>query len=184
MQKLDLISDDYLKLQTDFHKDRQDYGIMGGHYVDDVMAMIQQAGCGTVLDYGCGKNQLADGLRAAGYAGTIRSYDPCIDAYSDMPIGKWDLVICTDVLEHIELDYLPNVLGHMHALCGKAFFFVIHTGPAKKVLPDGRNAHLIQRPPEWWLPQLQNPNWNISPLWHFDAIFYQQTHLHAAGRPA
>jgi hypothetical protein len=22
------------------------------------------------------------------------------------------------------------------------------------VLPDGRNAHLIQEPPEWWLPKL------------------------------
>jgi hypothetical protein len=31
--------------------------------------------------------------------------------------------------------------------------FTVHTGPAKKILPDGRNAHLIQQPPSWWLPK-------------------------------
>ena len=32
--------------------------------------------------------------------------------------------------------------------------FVIATGPAKKILDDGRNAHLIQEGPDWWLPKL------------------------------
>jgi hypothetical protein len=27
-------------------------------------------------------------------------------------------------------------------------------GPALKTLPDGRNAHLIQEPVEWWLPKI------------------------------
>ena len=25
-----------------------------------------------------------------------------------------------------------------------------------KVLPDGRNAHLIQQPPRWWLPRIMD----------------------------
>jgi uncharacterized membrane protein YkvA (DUF1232 family) len=29
----------------------------------------------------------------------------------------------------------------------------VYTGPAKKILSDGRNAHLIQEPIEWWLPR-------------------------------
>jgi hypothetical protein len=33
-------------------------------------------------------------------------------------------------------------------------FITIHTGPAMKHLPDGRNAHLTQEPIEWWLPKL------------------------------
>ena len=33
-------------------------------------------------------------------------------------------------------------------------FFTIHSGPAVKVLEDGRNAHLIQKPPSWWLPKM------------------------------
>jgi hypothetical protein len=31
--------------------------------------------------------------------------------------------------------------------------FTVHTGAALKSLPDGRNAHLIQRPVSWWLPK-------------------------------
>jgi len=31
--------------------------------------------------------------------------------------------------------------------------FTVHTGAAVKVLPDGRNAHLIQQGPAWWLPK-------------------------------
>jgi hypothetical protein len=33
-------------------------------------------------------------------------------------------------------------------------FFTIATGPARKTLVDGRNAHLIQKPTSWWLPKL------------------------------
>ena len=33
-------------------------------------------------------------------------------------------------------------------------FFTIHTGKAGKTLSDGRNAHLIQQPAEWWLPKI------------------------------
>jgi hypothetical protein len=30
----------------------------------------------------------------------------------------------------------------------------VHTGPAKKTLSDGRNAHINQQPMQWWLPKL------------------------------
>ena len=38
----------------------------------------------------------------------------------------------------------------------KIGFFVIAHRPAKKTLPDGRNAHLIQEGPAWWLPKLES----------------------------
>jgi hypothetical protein len=30
----------------------------------------------------------------------------------------------------------------------------VHTGPAERILADGRNAHLIQEKPDWWLPRI------------------------------
>jgi hypothetical protein len=39
-------------------------------------------------------------------------------------------------------------------------------GPAVKVLADGRNAHLIQKPSSWWLEKL---------IQHFE-ILHLQTH--------
>jgi hypothetical protein len=38
----------------------------------------------------------------------------------------------------------------------KAGWFRIACYPAKKHLPDGRNAHLIVQPPEWWRDRMLN----------------------------
>jgi hypothetical protein len=58
------------------------------------------------------------------------------------------------VLEHIEPDFLDNVLDDLAAVTVGYGFYSIHTGPARKHLADGRNAHLIQKPSSWWLPRL------------------------------
>jgi hypothetical protein len=46
------------------------------------------------------------------------------------------------------------VLIDLRAITQKLGFFTIATGPSKKVLSDGRNAHLIQKPSSWWLPKI------------------------------
>jgi hypothetical protein len=58
------------------------------------------------------------------------------------------------VLEHIEPELLENVLQDLGKITKKFGFFSVHTGPAIKVLTDGRNAHLIQEPSSWWLKRL------------------------------
>lgn len=50
-----------------------------------------------------------------------------------------------NLLEHIEEPYLEAVLLDLKD---------ITTGPAMKTLPDGRNAHIIQKPSSCWLPRL------------------------------
>ena len=64
------------------------------------------------------------------------------------------MVACIDVLEHIEPLYLDSVLDDLKRLAEGIAFLSVHTGPAIKVLSDGRNAHLIQQPMEWWLPKI------------------------------
>jgi hypothetical protein len=76
------------------------------------------------------------------------------------------MVACIDVLEHIEPDCLDDVLDHLAGLVQRLGFFTVHTGPAIKVLPDGRNAHLTQQPARWWLPKL---------LDRFDLMMFQKT---------
>jgi 2-polyprenyl-3-methyl-5-hydroxy-6-metoxy-1,4-benzoquinol methylase len=65
-----------------------------------------------------------------------------------------DLVCCIDVLEHIEPEYLSAVLSHLASLTKNLAFLTIHSAPAIKILPDGRNAHLIIKPMSWWTPTL------------------------------
>lgn len=64
------------------------------------------------------------------------------------------MVACIDVLEHVEPAHLSDVLDHLEELTELILFASIATGPAAKKLSDGRNAHLIQQPMEFWLPKL------------------------------
>jgi hypothetical protein len=57
------------------------------------------------------------------------------------------------VLEHIEPALLDNVLDDLQRVTAGVAVFTVHTGAAQRILPDGRNAHLIQQPPAWWLPK-------------------------------
>lgn len=105
-----------------------------------------------LLDYGCGHNlSLKDNL-APTRGFRYQAYDPGVPDFADDPVPA-EMVVCIDVLEHIEPDLLENVLDHLEELTEKVLFATVHTGPAGKILPDGRNAHLIQKPAEWWLPK-------------------------------
>jgi hypothetical protein len=73
------------------------------------------------------------------------------------------MVCCIDVLEHIEPEYLDNVLDHLATLTEAVALLSIHTGPAVKTLTDGRNAHLTQQPMDWWLPKLWG-RWEIQTI--------------------
>lgn len=98
-----------------------------------------------VLDYGCGKGVLGKNLPFE-----IQEYDPCIEKFADRPRPA-DIVVCTDVLEHIEPDCIDDVVADLISLTKKCMFLSIANGDAVKKLSDGRNAHLIQENEVWWL---------------------------------
>jgi hypothetical protein len=110
-----------------------------------------------VLDYGCGRGSLAEALKPH----RCQQYDPGIPGRDVLPKPS-DVVVCTDVLEHVEPDKLESVLDHLARLTARAAYIVIATRPANAVLPDGRNAHLIVETPEWWLERLeQDARWQV-----------------------
>jgi len=112
------------------------------------MQIAQLLNTRDILDYGCGQRTLEQAL---GFP--IRNYDPAIPGL-DTPPEPADLVVCTDVLEHIEPECLDDVLDDLRRVTRKVGFFVIANRPAKKILPDGRNAHLIQEGIDWWRPRI------------------------------
>jgi hypothetical protein len=79
-------------------------------------------------------------------------YDPAIPEWA-APAKPCGLVACIDVLEHIEPLLLDNVLDDLQRVTLGVGVFTVHTSAAVKVLPDGRNAHLIQEGASWWLPK-------------------------------
>lgn len=146
------ISADYLRMQQELHLN-PNYGVASLAFAPIVAQLIDHSKIHSVSDYGAGKCNLRVGLTQNG-VGDIEylPYDPVFPNYG--PPRPADLVCCIDVLEHIELSHLDNVLDDLAAITVNLGFFSIHTGPAAKTLSDGRNAHLIQKPGSWWLPRL------------------------------
>lgn len=148
-----LITEAYRMEQAALHS-KGNYGTAALLYGKTVGALLQDTGAQSLLDYGCGsKRSLLQSLKLPESV-VYEGYDPAIPEYAGSPLPA-ELVTCIDVLEHIEPDLLDNVLAHLAKLCDPYGFFTIHTGPAQKVLSDGRNAHLTQQGQDWWLPRLK-----------------------------
>lgn len=138
-----LISEEYRRLNIELHSTGK-FGVHGSKWAERVTKIAQTIDATTLLDYGCGQGSLGTAL-----ALPVAEYDPAIEGKDGRPEPA-DLVICTDVLEHIEPEFLDNVVNDLCALSIKALFTVISTRLAKKMLADGRNAHLIVEPPSFW----------------------------------
>lgn len=153
-----MISDAYRAMNQEMHLDRPTYGAGGYRWAERGLELVHRHAARTVLDYGCGKGTLVIKLKRMLPPNCwIQGYDPSYPPFAGEPRPA-DIVLCTDVLEHIEPEHLDAVLRHLASLTKKACLCVIATRPAKKTLPDGRNAHLIVEDALWWASQLG---------WHF-----------------
>lgn len=147
----DLISDAYRAEQAWLHAQPKGYGGRGDKWTKAVVQLAARFDARTILDYGCGQGALGVALAARGI--TIAEYDPARPGLDGLPEPA-DLVVSTDVLEHIEPDKLDAVLAHLRSLTQKALFAVVATRPANKLLRNGSNAHLIIRDATWWTKRI------------------------------
>lgn len=141
------ISADYARLNLQLHESRSDYGTSGGQWAAKVIELSRQYRAREVLDYGCGKQTLAAALSGSGLR--IIGYDPAVPGL-DVPPKPADLLVCTDVLEHVEPEYIDKVLDDLARCTRKVALVTVATRPASKTLADGRNAHLTVQPFAWW----------------------------------
>lgn len=113
----------------------------------------------TIVDFGCGKGNLIDVLRNDYPNITVYGHDPANPRF-DVPIPKVDLLISTDVLEHVEPAHIDSTLTELRPK-SRYIYHLISCAPAKLVLPDGRNAHLIQENDKWWRHKFISLGYNI-----------------------
>ncbi|HSN20991.1 MAG TPA: class I SAM-dependent methyltransferase, partial [Usitatibacter sp.] len=142
------ITPEYIELNRALHATGT-FGMSGGRWRLPLLALCEQLGSRDILDYGCGQRTLQNSLPFP-----IRNYDPCIPGL-DAPPEPADIVVCTDVLEHVEPECIEDVLEDLKRVTRDAGLFCIATRPAERILADGRNAHLIQQPRAWWMPRLE-----------------------------
>lgn len=135
----------------------QAWGHHGASHAPMVRAFMDKIGAKTVLDYGCGQATLQAALKPV----KVQLYDPGVVHRDGLPKPA-DLIVCTDVLEHVEPECLEAVLRHIFLLADKGAYLSISCQRARETLPDGRNAHLIVQPPEWWMHRVFNSApWDI-----------------------
>lgn len=145
------ISEEYRAEQQRLHENDL-YGVASIGYAPLIRSLLAIGRCHSLSDYGAGKQRLREALGASADGVDYLPYDPAFPEYG--PPRPADLVACIDVLEHIEPHMLDVCLDELASITRQLIVLTVHTGPAKKHLSDGRNAHLIQQPPGWWLPQL------------------------------
>jgi len=129
---------------------------------------IQRTQSKSLLDYGCGKagaderataqtpdGRTVKGLQAIWGLQTVRLFDPGVPSFAEFPTGKYDAVICTDVLEHITKEDMDWVVDEILSFANKFVFLNVACYPAMKTLPNGENAHITQESPGWWLDLVQ-----------------------------
>lgn len=128
-----------------------------------ILDMIDLTGARTLLDYGSGKGLqylpskfdfpgLRDFETVADYwaVDSITCYDAAYQPYATLPVGKFDGVISTDVLEHCPEEDIPWILDEIFGYGRKFMFAYVSCYPARSSLPNGENAHCTVRPPAWW----------------------------------
>ena len=142
--------------------------------VPTLMSLVKENNCKTLLDYGCGKAipydkdrckevDLRHPIQKLCNLKSFDLYDPAYEKYSTLSDKKYDIVVCTDVLEHIaeqDIDYvLTEILSHSK----KIVFLNISCQPALKHFKEGKfkgkNVHISVFDPSWWGHKIGNI-WN------------------------
>ena len=121
----------------------------------------------TCVDYGCAKGFLVHALRIIGcdaYGEDISEYavnncHPEVEEYISLPNEKkYDLLICKDVLEHIEVKDIPGVLENFKDKSHQ-FFFTIPLGDKDRFRIREYEVditHVTKKDEEWWINMFES----------------------------
>ena len=151
-----MLSKEYKKQLSTMHK--KAFG-SGRELHPEVIRLLDLGGINSLLDFGCGKGLISNTIKEQYPDITVYSYDP-ITSPIELP-DKVDMIFSSDVIEHIEPEYLDQTLDKLFNTATKVQYHLIACSPAKKNLPDGRNAHLIVEKPHWWKNKLEKYGWSF-----------------------
>jgi hypothetical protein len=140
-------------LYKEHHSTHPRYGKSFKFHYPYIAALLNYLDAQSVIDYGCGKNSIADRLFEEGLQ-KAEKYDPAIPGIDTVPNDKFDCLVNTDVLEHIPEEELPQILENFKKLSAQAII-IPHLEKAAAILPNGENAHCTLKSPAEWRVCLQ-----------------------------
>lgn len=138
-------------------------------YLDDVKMLVEKYDCKTMLDYGCGKGIQYEQPTESGQmipellGVEVTKYDPGVPQFSAEPKGKFDLVICTQVLGSIPVSGLPWVTDRLYGFARKAIYVAERVRPVKKTIHRHMDAAMPRMwPHDKWAGMLRRPGSEIA----------------------
>ena len=159
-----LITDYYRMLNEQMHRLHQFDGNDSMMHFYSILSYAQKIKAETILDYGCGSAEIGRHMPLK-----VHNYDPNVPEFAPDP-PPCDLLICLDVLEHVEPWCIDAVVEHMQERAVLGMYLHIALAPDEtKVLPDGSNPHSIIRSAEWWIRKFKpeeiichRPNYSVT----------------------
>ena len=129
-------------------------------YKHNIFNLIKENNIKTILDYGCGKaifhSILFNNKKVPGspMGIDVTPYDPAVPEFANKPNEQYDLVLCVDVMEHVQEDKVEEVFEDIFTYSNRVFL-TITCYPATQTLVNGKNAHYTIKEPDWWKEKLK-----------------------------
>lgn len=130
-------------------------GVSVLQHMKSIRRLVEETDSRTMLDFGCGRGEAYKsphklhhqiGLPRA----AVTLYDPAFMPTATLPKGQFDLVVCSDVLEHVPEHEVEEFVARLLGYAKKAVWASVCCRPAKKFFTDGRNLHVTVKSFEWW----------------------------------
>ena len=143
----------------------------------DIWNIIKFNKCKSIIDYGCGKaiaykenfKEIDSKQKIPNFnvplhkwlgVDELQLYDPGVPEHSKLPTKKGDIVICTDVLEHVPEEDLDWVIREIFSLSNSTVFLNVSCQPALKTFTTGKykgeNVHVSVFDHEWWIDKVKH----------------------------
>jgi SAM-dependent methyltransferase len=127
------------------------HAVFGTHrhpYLRDTIRRLVAAAPGlepsSLLDYGCGKGIFLRDMKQTGWFRFVSGYDPAVAAFAARPAQRYDLVLCLDVLDQTEDEFVAAVIEDVAQFAARYALFDVVTKQTPAL------AHLDLRSPESW----------------------------------
>lgn len=112
--------------------------------VDSFIKLIKPK---SILDYGCGKGFTLDQLKVKFPDIVMVNYDPFYSKHSLFPTAPCELVICYNVLQDVELEFLDQTIEQIYNLSSKNILLSMNFCESKG-----------QTDVDWWRNRLSGYN--------------------------
>ena len=138
------------------------HGLSILQHASSIGKMVRALRAKTLLDFGCGR---ADAYRSPHKVWhqwgldrkNVTLYDPAFNRDRDLPPAgrKFDLVVCSDVLEHVPEEEVDAFIDRLFGYARHGVWASVCCRAAKKTFIDGRNLHVCIKSYGWWHEKFQ-----------------------------